>query len=310
MNFTVLKAASILHAELPSASALAAILAKFPHHEPSPAQAQSAGFVPCPFQHELVTPLAGENYAFCLRLDRKTPPAGVVKRKLAERAAQACTQLGVARLNKAQRLDLKDAVLSELLASTEYVSQFILGFYLPSQQHLLINSPSAGAVDEFTRALLLACRAAERAPLPLRPVVPARLGERLTIQLDRALVQRGQLADSSLQLTDYLKLGHDTGAKRTIASEVLLDHSANTGQLLDEGYQVQQLGLALGDTCGVLNDNFTLRALRYPAADLAADLAAEEQDDPAHCWRQVNAAELLLLAEFISQLQRVLSGAE
>ncbi len=156
-----LRSATVFRIQLPALEALEKHLAEKPFVEPTASDIYTAGFVPTPTlsEGELVTSVPGVQ-VFCLRMDEKVVPGGVVLAEVQKRVDEIEEQLGY-RVGRKQRKEIKESVLADLYARALIRTTYTPAFYSPDSQLLVVPTTSTRVCDILTGRVIEAVGAVE-----------------------------------------------------------------------------------------------------------------------------------------------------
>lgn len=156
-----LRSATVFRLALPPLDALEDHLKEVPFHDPDARDIYTAGFVPTPTlsEGELATSVLGAT-VFCLRVDEKVVPGGVVLAEIQKRVEAEEEELGF-RVGRKRRSEIKEVVLADLYARALVRTSYTPCFYCRDSQLLIVPTTSAKATSLATKYLLSAVGAIE-----------------------------------------------------------------------------------------------------------------------------------------------------
>lgn len=239
--------ATVYRISLPTLEALEDHLAEKPFQEPTASDILTAGFVPTPTlsEGELVTVVTGA-LVFCLRIDEKIVPGGVVLAEVQKRADAEEQELGY-RIGRMRRREIKEAVLADLYARALIRTTYTPAFYHRDSQILIVPTASKRVASLLTGKLIDAVGSIESRTIhiaELKHGLTTRLGGYLDgdettfwpFELQNSVWLEGPSGQKvAYQLTDDLS-GARGGIQEAISagctvSAVQLNHTACTFRL-------------------------------------------------------------------------------
>jgi len=237
---------------------------------------------------------------FALRRNERVLPGIVVRQLLEERMAQLEAERG-RKVGRKERLELRDAVVQELLPRAFVRSSETYAYLDPDAGWLLVNAGSSKKADELTGHLL--------ETMPLLPLALPQLNQSVATVATSWLLAPEQMA-RGFSLEDECELvgvGEFAGVircrKQDLASSEVRAHA-------EAGKQAKKVAINYADRLSfVLHDDLTLRRLRF------GEIVAEEAGrDPAEDEATAFDVDFVLMgaefAEFIPQLLEALGGED
>lgn len=288
-----LKNAIVYRLSLPSALQLAVHLDELKHTEIQPPEPWKYGFVPvpgCDNPFALVETLPGTGMmAFAVRMDDKLMPGSVINAMVKERCEEIAKSTGRTRVSKAERLQVKDMVVSEVCRTALVKTQVVTCFYDPLSRFLFVPAPKRQA-GIITNLLVRAVGAAKSETINVSNVKGG-LTARLRSYIDeREGFDQGFVPNSAVWLRKgservTIQLDSDvTNATRAIS------------EALDNSFEVVAIRLEheATDVSFRLTDEFHLKGIDLPDVEIDKDAGG--------VWQQEAAVQLTLMVRLMGEL--------
>lgn len=304
----MIKNAFVYRADLPSdATTIHNHLAEVPHVAPMGNETGSHGFVP-PFEQgcRLVGEFHG-GIAISLRVDTKVMPASAISAEVKKRVADRLNATGQKRLNKADRLDIKDSVRAEFCAKAIITSTVVNTFYHPDSRFLVVATASKRLADQTTSALVRAVGSMKTKTINVSDVKMG-LTTRLKEWLPQVDTEGDMDAFGEFSPTGEVTMTNPERHKLTIKADTLAAGEEAIKEAMMRGYSVTSMGMAHGCCTFRLTSDFYLRGIHIPHEE---DPVGNDWEHEA-AWEMTNVVAVMndLCAMFAYQEPACQEGAE
>lgn len=274
-----MKNAIVFAADLPAASDLATHLEQRPWRDLFTGERKTGAFWAAKGE-SLVEPLEG-GYALRYRIDEKLVPAAIHKAEAQKKVDEIEEETG-RKLVRAERNEIKEAVLYELIETALTKTTTIRAYYDTAENLLYVDTTSDKVAQEVIGELIFACESVKTKTIHVSENTKG-LKPRLMNHI---------AGDGGEQ--DHNAFGRfDLGANLTLSRKeegvpvekvTYKDCSIDTDEVLDllrQGYQVEQVELGLAGAAFRLTNKFRFKRFEWPEREIEVE---DSEDELAH-WR-------------------------
>ena len=287
MKVKLIKNALVYKAELPSAEALTTHLEEELFEEAEPMAAGSIGFVPRD-GFTLVDTFPG-GISFTVRIDEKIIPAGAVRTELEKRVKATCESMGLRRIGKAMRAEIKDGIIVEFRRKALIRSTHVICLYDTKNGYLVIPTTSRTTAGAITSLLVKAVGSVKTETIHVSDVKHG-----LTTRMNAWLSDDAD-AFGDFNPCEEVDLA-DGNQKVTIKMDSLTNARVGLEKAIRDGFTVKSMRLCAGNEVKFrLTSDFSFKSIDFPVLDVESS----EIDD---LWLHEASVQLLSFSAIVTEL--------
>lgn len=261
----LIKAATVYRCVMPDAATLETHLSELAFAELSPSDYAGAGFVAPTINGTLVESFEG-GYAFAVRYDEKIIPASVTNAEAKKRIAEIEEQQD-RRLGKKERNEIREETFHTLKLKALTRSNTVKCFYVPASQLLIVPTSSRAMADVITGSLVKVMGSLKATTIYVSEAKNG-LTTRLTAYLDG---DNGAFDEFSVGRQCKLK-AHEGEKFSFDLSENLSSATEGLREAIGiHGAKVKEIALIADELTFRLTDDFQIKGVAFPAAEVPAD---------------------------------------
>jgi recombination associated protein RdgC len=294
MKARLIRNALVYKATLPSVDALTKHLEECPFTEALPGQAGSIGFIPRD-GYTLVDTFHG-GFAFTVRIDEKIVPAGAVRTELEKRCKEVCDAMGLRRVGKKLKAELKDNIILEFRAKALVRTNHITCFYDTKNGYLVIPTTSRTTAGHITSLLVRVVGSIKTETIHISDVKNG-LTTRLTAWMDEDTDAFGEFAPcDEVAMTN----GNE---KLTVKMDSLANAEDALREAIKRNFTIKSMRFMAGTEVKFgLTSDFAFKGIDFPVSD-----AAQADDD---MWLHEASVQLLSFSAIVKDLCDLLGYKE
>lgn len=234
-------------------------------------------------------------YAIRLRTDAKVLPATVINTEVDRRTKQVEQEHGT-QLDREQRAEIKEAVLTELLAKALVTQRYTTAYYDAVEQLLFVDTSTPKVADAVMNELVQCCASVKTETLN---VADLRMG--VTTRLQQT-IEDGASHFGEFDIGSSLNLNRKSPGE-PLERVTYTECDIATDEVLHQirrGFRVESLELCHQGVYFRLTDKFRLKRFQWP------DLEGPEDVEAIERWEHDTSQQVILARGIVMELCRLL----
>lgn len=221
------------------------------------------GFIPHPAGDgvRLVLPLE-TGYTFAVQMDEKIIPKSLVNKMVRERVKEIETK-EERTLNRKEKSEISSEVNTELLPKALHRSKVTVAYYNPKAELLMVDTTNHVMASLVVRLLIEVLGTLETKTIHVSGLKLG-LGARLKAYLKEEELEGKDPMQGFAVVNDLKLIGPEKAKVSYSKLEDIHSHSTEILALLEQGYQVLEIGLSHGVTEFKLDSEFQIKAIKQP----------------------------------------------
>jgi recombination associated protein RdgC len=294
MKARLIRNALVYKATLPSVEALTKHLEEQAFEEPMAGQQGSIGFVPRD-GYTMIDSFHG-GFSFTVRIDEKIIPAAAVRTELEKRCKEVCDAMGLRRVGKKLKAELKDNIILEFRSKALVRTSHVTCFYDTKNGYLVIPTTSRTTAGKIT-SLLVHCVGSIKTETINISDVKNGLTTRLTAWMD----------DDQDAFAEFAPCDEVAMTRGNEKLTVKMDSLSNAENALRDAikcnFTVKSMRFMAGTEVKFgLTSDFAFKGIDFPVSD-----AAQADDD---IWLHEASVQLLSFSAIVKDLCDMLGYKE